>query len=75
MSAHIDGSYTVWSSSDSTNPKEAALTPYGNVLPTKSSLWKHAQIRQQWKNMCLLLPDRLYTILTLYFTPNTKIFY
>lgn len=35
MSAHIDGSYTVWSSSDSTNPKEAALTPYGNTNKEK----------------------------------------
>ena len=29
MSAHADGSYIVWSASDSTAPKELALTPYG----------------------------------------------
>ncbi|XP_052070138.1 lethal(2) giant larvae protein homolog 1-like isoform X2 [Mytilus californianus] len=29
MSAHIDGSYIVWNASDSTTPKESALTPYG----------------------------------------------
>ena len=32
MSAHADGSYIVWSSSDSTEPKEPALTPYGLYL-------------------------------------------
>ncbi|XP_053393293.1 lethal(2) giant larvae protein homolog 1-like isoform X2 [Mercenaria mercenaria] len=35
MSAHADGSYIVWSSSDSTEPKEPALTPYG-PFPCKS---------------------------------------
>ena len=29
MSAHADGSYIVWSASDSTAPKDLALTPYG----------------------------------------------
>lgn len=32
MSAHIDGSYIVWNASDSTTPKESALTPYGKDL-------------------------------------------
>lgn len=29
MSSHADGSYIIWSCSDSTEPKEPALTPYG----------------------------------------------
>lgn len=29
MSAHADGSYIVWNGSDSSEPKEPALTPYG----------------------------------------------
>ena len=29
MSAHADGSYIVWLTSDSTKPKDQATTPYG----------------------------------------------
>ncbi|CAG2248230.1 LLGL [Mytilus edulis] len=39
MSAHIDGSYIVWNASDSTTPKESALTPYG--MPRASYGDKH----------------------------------
>lgn len=35
MSSHADGSYIVWSSTDSSEPKEPALTPYG-PFPCKS---------------------------------------
>lgn len=31
MSAHNDGSYIVWSTTNSAEPKEPALTPYGNI--------------------------------------------
>ena len=43
MSAHADGSYIVWSASDSTAPKDLALTPYGQYSEisemTKFYLW------------------------------------
>lgn len=29
MSSHADGSYITWKGSDSSEPKEPALTPYG----------------------------------------------
>ena len=32
LSAHIDGSYIVWSVADSSTPKEPALTPYGKHI-------------------------------------------
>ena len=32
MSAHADGSYIIWSTTDSTKPKEQANTPYGKYL-------------------------------------------
>ncbi|KAL5019307.1 hypothetical protein ScPMuIL_005029 [Solemya velum] len=44
-SAHSDGSYIIWSGTDSTNPKEPALTPYG-PFPCKSISklqWKTAK--------------------------------
>lgn len=31
ISAHTDGSYVVWSASDSSAPKEASTTPYGKM--------------------------------------------
>jgi lethal(2) giant larvae protein len=45
MSAHADGSYIVWLTSDSTKPKEQATTPYG-PFPCKaitSLSWKSAK--------------------------------
>lgn len=45
MSAHIDGSYIVWSAKDSSTPKESALTPYG-PFPCKAISkveWKTAK--------------------------------
>lgn len=43
MSAHNDGSYIIWSSTNSAEPKDPALTPYGkelkgNQLDMRSSL-------------------------------------
>lgn len=43
MSAHADGSYIIWSSTDSTKPKEQATTPYG-PFPCK------AISKIQWKS-------------------------
>ena len=31
MTAHADGSYIIWSSTDATKPKEQANTPYGKT--------------------------------------------
>ena len=31
MSSHVDGSYMVWSIEDSNQPKEPAITPYGEL--------------------------------------------
>ena len=31
MSSHADGSYIVWSTADSSMPKEPATAPYGKV--------------------------------------------
>eukprot|EP00918_Siedleckia_nematoides_P010556 GHVU01023088.1.p1 GENE.GHVU01023088.1~~GHVU01023088.1.p1 ORF type:complete len:1053 (-),score=140.01 GHVU01023088.1:1527-4685(-) len=43
MSAHSDGSYIIWSSTDATKPKEQATTPYG-PFPCKSIT------KVQWKS-------------------------
>lgn len=46
MSAHNDGSYIVWSTSDATTPKESAITPYG-PFPCKAISkvdWKTAKL-------------------------------
>lgn len=56
ISAHTDGSYVVWSASDSSAPKEASTTPYGKMhcnlfLPSSSSCiyynsWPTPDIRE-----------------------------
>ncbi|XP_064594981.1 lethal(2) giant larvae protein homolog 1-like isoform X2 [Liolophura sinensis] len=46
VSSHADGSYLVWSSTDSSGPKEPAASPYG-PFPCKAIskiLWKTAKI-------------------------------
>jgi len=50
MSAHADGSYIVWLTSDSTKPKDQAQTPYG-PYPCKAITnisWKAAKARDSF---------------------------
>jgi len=44
MSSHADGSYITWKSAESSEPKEAALTPYGNNSSSNQTTQKEVTV-------------------------------
>lgn len=85
MSAHNDGSYIIWSSTNSAEPKDPALTPYG-PFPCKAISkidWKTAKLdpfiifaggmpRLATETDTQLLSCRAPTIFTLFWTSPLK---